>query len=206
MRCGSDTEAAAKIGPIPPPALRYNRAMRPAFVAAAISFIALLSPVLAEACGPRVELEFFESDGGDVFRVHNKSQEPWSVASLVISLNGSRGRVVFDTADGGAGTSMHHPFNAISGDVGFVGASHIKDGDQVVTLAFSDFPPGKSFSFVIDTDAKTPEGYDKAMVSEYDIEGAGGEAEMVKGADKVRAKGVFGREGKAVIGEGGLCA
>ncbi len=196
---------AQKIASVGARRLGYNPVMRP-LLSTAVALSVLVMPALANACGPRVEVEFYESDGGDVFRITNKSQEPWSVAGLVLSLQPSRGRVVFDTADGGAGTSMHHPFNAITGNVGFTGASPIQDGDQVVALTFSDFPPGKTFTFVIDTDAKTPEGYDKAMVSDYDMEGATGEAEMVKGADKVRAKGVFGREGKAVIGEGGLCA
>ncbi len=161
----------------------------------------------AEACGPRVEIEYYEGDGGDVFNIANKSQEPWSVASVVLSLVGSRGRVVFDTADGGAGTSMHRPFSANAGNVGFIGATPVDDGSRVVALKFSDFSPGKSFSFIVDVDAKSPSGIDLPMVSDGDMEGATGEAEMVKASgDKVRATGAFGREGKAVIGEGGLCA
>jgi hypothetical protein len=176
------------------------------FLAAAAATLLALSPVLAEACGPRVELEFYESDGGDVFKIHNKSQKPWSVASVVLSLVATRGRVVFDTADGGAGTSMYYPFHPGAGDVGFVGATPVGDGDRALALKFSDFGPGKTFTFTVDVDAKSESGIDLPMVSDADMEGATGEAEMVKGADKLRATGTFGRQGKAVIGEGGLCA
>lgn len=195
-----------KIASVGTPWLRYNPAMRTLLIAAVFALSTFVVPIRADACGPRVAIEFQESDGGDLFKITNKSQEPWLVASLVLSLVDTLGRVVFDTADGGAGTSMHYPFHPLSANVGFIGATPVGDGDKALALRFSDFGPGKTFMFTVDVDAKSANGIDLPMVSDADMEGATGEAEMVKGADKARAKGTFGREGKAVIGEGGLCA
>ncbi len=194
---------------MPPLALRYNHTMKRALLhAAALSIMPFLASATVQACGPRDEIAFYEEDGGDVFEVSNKSQEPWSVTGLLLSLSGSRGRLVFDTADGGIGTSMYRPFSAVPSDVGFAGASPVDDGAEVIALKFSDFGPGKIFRFIIDVDDRLNEGsYGQATVSDAEIEGATAEAEMVRaGSEKIRATGAFGREGRAVIGDGGLCA
>ncbi len=57
-------------------------------------------PRIARACGPVVEVQFYEADG-DIFVVHNLSKEPWTLINLEIVLTGSAGRLVFDTEDGG---------------------------------------------------------------------------------------------------------
>ena len=162
----------------------------------------------AWACGPKVEISFYEDSGGDVFEITNKSREGWSVASLVLSLTGSAGRLVFDTEDGGLGASMHQPFSADGRHVGFTGASPVTDGGEVVALKFSKFIPGQTFTFIVDVDDRLPEsGWGQADVSHAEIEGATGEAMMVKpDGERTRAEGAFGGEGKAILGGGGLCA
>ncbi len=179
-----------------------------------IFYIFVLFMVLsrtAQACGPRVEIRFYEDSGGDVFEITNTSQEAWSVASLVLTLTGSAGRLVFDTADGGLGASMHQPFYASGGEVGFIGASPVDDGSEVLALKFSDFAPGKTFTFVVDVDDRLPSdwegGYDQAHVSNAEIVGASGSASMVRNSgDQAQANGAFGAEGEAILGGGGLCA
>lgn len=183
-------------------------ATRPALgiCAAALAALALAAP--AAACGPRVEISFYEDSDGDLFEITNKSQENWRVASLVLTLTDSRGRLVFDTADGGPGASMYQPFSADGRHVGFLGASPVNDGDEVLALRFSDFGPGATFTFVVDVDDRLVDSpFGQATVSDAEIEGASGEARMVKpDGEEARAKGAFGREGKAMLGGGGLCA
>jgi len=167
--------------------------------------------VRAEACGPRVEIRFYEDAGGDLFEIVNKSQEEWSLASLVLTLTGSAGRLVFDTADGGLGASMHQPFAAWNGDgegdVGYQGATPVDDGSEVVALSFTKFGPGKTFTFVVDVDDRLEDAFGQAMVTDAEIAGASGAARMVKaGGEESRVNGVFLTRGVAVLGGGGLCA
>jgi hypothetical protein len=175
--------------------------------ALAVPAAVLFSAAQALACGPRVEINFYEDGGGDVFEIVNKSQENWAVKSLVLSLSGSSGRLIFDTDGGGLGASMYQPFSAGASDVGFEGASPVTDGGEVVALRFSAFTPGKTFTFYVDVDDRLVESrYGQAMVTDEEIQGATGEAEMVHpSGESLRASGAFGREGKAIIGGGGLC-
>lgn len=165
----------------------------------------------AEACGPRVEIRFYEDAGGDVFEIVNKSQEDWSLESLVLTLTGSAGRLVFDTADGGLGASMYQPFAAWNGegegDVGFQGATPVDDGAEVVALTFTKFGPGKTFTFIVDVDDRLEDSFSQATVTDAEIEGASGAASMVKmGGEESRIEGAFLTRGVAVLGGGGLCA
>ena len=172
-----------------------------------LSAAAMLGAAPAAACGPRVDINFYEDGGGDVFEITNKSQENWSVKSLVLSLTGSQGRLIFDTDGGGLGASKYQPFYAGANDVGFVGASPVTDGGELLALTFSAFVPGKTFTFYVDVDDRLVESsYGQAMVTDEEIQGATGEAEMVRpSGESLRATGAFGREGKAIIGGGGLC-
>jgi len=109
----------------------------------------------AGACGAKIEIQFFDSDG-DIFIIQNQSEGSQKLTSLAIRLTGSAGRLIFDTEYGGLGASMSQPFAAVSGadgdGVGFLGAAPIDDGGEVVLLKFSDFLPGREFMFVIDVD------------------------------------------------------
>lgn len=160
----------------------------------------------AAPCGPEVEVWFVETDG-DFFVIKNKSREGWSLVSLIIRLTGSRGRVVFDTAEGGPGASMSHPFQPIESDVGFLGATPVGDGDEQVRLEFSDFAPGREFMFMIDVDDRLENSeYGQAIVSGDEIEGASAEAVLMTGSGaKSKAYGRFGNDARARL-RGGLCA
>lgn len=161
----------------------------------------------ALACGPKVAIRFFESSDGDLFEVINASQEPWLIKSLTISLSGSNGRLIFDTADGGSGTSMHAPLEVVSGDVGFLGASAVDDGSEIVSLQFSGFTPGKTFLFAVDVDDRLGNSdFGQAVISGGELEGARASAQLSMAGDrKAHAKGIFGDNGEAKLGDGGLC-
>jgi len=161
----------------------------------------------ARACGPKVEIRFFESSDGDLFEVINRSQEPWLISSITIYLSGSSGGLIFDTASGGSGASMHAPLEIVSGDVGFMGASPVEDGSEIVSLQFSRFLPGMKFLFAVDVDDRLGDSeFGQAVISGPELEGARASAELqMKSGRKARAKGSFGDNGEAKLGDGGLC-
>ncbi len=164
----------------------------------------------ARACGPQIEIRFFESQG-DIFVIANKSERPWVLLSLVIHLKGSRGYLIFDTEDGGPGFSMHEPFAAVDDEVGFLGIDPVEDGAEEITLHFSDFRPGREFMFMIDVDDRLESSdYGRAVVSGAEIEGARAWAVLSmpgggKTKAKTKAKGVFGSDSRALL-RGALCA
>ncbi len=164
----------------------------------------------AWACGARVEIQFFDSDG-DIFQITNKSEAPFALVSLIIRLTGSHGRLFFDTAEGGPGASMPEPFAPVVGtvesDVGFLGATAVNDGDEQVTLRFSDFRPGREFMFVVDVDDRLENSdFGQAVISGDEIQGAGAEAVLIlKGGRTSKVRGVFGTDGRALL-KGGVCA
>ena len=142
--------------------------------------VTLLPGSPASACGAWDEVAFFETDG-DIFEITNKSQGPWAVEELTIRLTGSRGRLFFDTAEGGPGASMPEPSAPVMGagesDVGFLGATVVNDGDEQVTLRFSNFQPGREFMFVVDVDDRLENSdFGQAVISGDEIDGAGAEA------------------------------
>ncbi len=178
--------------------------------AALVAVFVLSTGAPAYSCGAKVEIQFFDSDG-DIFRITNKSEAPFALVSLLIRLTGSRGRLFFDTAEGGPGASMPEPFapvvGAVESDVGFLGATAVNDGDEQVSLRFSDFRPGREFMFTVDVDDRLENSdFGQAVISGDEIEGAGAEAGLIlKGGRTSKVKGVFGTDGRALL-KGGVCA
>ena len=178
--------------------------------AALVAVLILSAGTPAWACGAKVEVQFFES-AGDIFQITNKSEAPFVLVSLIIRLTGSRGRLFFDTAEGGPGVSMPEPFAPVAGtgesDVGFLGATAVNDGDEQVLLRFSDFRPGREFIFVVDVDDRLENSdFGQAVISGDEIDGAGAEAVLIlKGGRRSKVKGVFGTDGRALL-KGGVCA
>ncbi len=174
--------------------------------AALVAVLILSAGNAARACGAKVEIQFFDS-AGDIFQITNKSEAPFALVSLIIRLTGSRGRLFFDTAEGGPGASMPEPFAAVESDVGFLGATAVNDGDEQVLLRFSDFRPGRDFMFTVDVDDRLENSdFGQAVISGDEIDGAGAEAVLIlKGGRTSRVKGVFGTDGRALL-KGGVCA
>ena len=157
----------------------------------------------AAACGGRVEILFFDSDG-DIF-----AEPKLALESLVIRLTGSYGRVFFDTDFGGLGANMPTKFAAVSdvagGEVGFQGATPVDDGSEVVLLTFSKFLPGREFMFMVDVDDRLEDSeFGQAVVSGAEIEGAEAVLIMPSG-HAAKAKGNFGDDGRALL-KSGVCA
>lgn len=177
-----------------------------ALTAAFLAPIAL-APRPAAACGPIIDIQFQEDSGGDLFFIANRSEEPWLLVSLEIDLAGSHGRVIFDTAGGGLGESMHTPFVAGEDRVGLVAPPEVRDGSQEVLLQFSAFAPGREFHFSVDTDDRLEDSpWGQAHVTGEEMSGAQARANvMMKDGTRSTAKGDFDTDGKAQL-RGGLCA
>ena len=176
------------------------------FISMILAAAVFVSTVPVAACGERVEVRFFESDG-DIFEITNKSRGPMNLASLTIRLAGSRGRLIFDTEFGGPGASMAQPFEPFAGEVGLEAATPVDDGGEVMRLKFSGFEPGRRFEFMIDVDDRVESAeFGRAVASGDEIEGAGAEAVLMRAdGGTSRIRGRFGSDGRALL-RGGVCA
>lgn len=92
---------------------------------------------------------------GDLFTISNTSDAGYQITSIVIDTSTSASGVIFDTVTGGPGNDDGQPFvaDAVSAaDTGFLSVSGDTDGSQQITLSFTDFDPGETFSFTVDLD------------------------------------------------------
>ncbi|WP_156907358.1 aggregation factor core [Thalassobaculum salexigens] len=117
-----------------------------------LCLLVLPGTALADACGPRLVATFSEGAPADRFTLTNTSDPGWSVTEVEIDLGPSRGRVIFDVTERGAGLSVYQPFEEATGTEVIADRSDVTDGDSLLTLRFSRFAPGDSFGFTIDLD------------------------------------------------------
>jgi len=114
----------------------------------------LLMPAtaLAETCGPRLVVIFAEGAPKDRFTLTNASDPGWSVTEVEIDLGPSRGRLIFDVTERGAGLSVYQPFEEAGGTAIVATRNEVSDGDTLLTLRFTSFEPGERYEFTIDLD------------------------------------------------------
>lgn len=134
---------------------------------AAFALCLFSTPVLADACGPRLVVTFSEGSPADRFTLTNTSDPGWSVTEVEIDLGPSRGRVIFDVTERGAGESVYQPFEEATGTAVIADRSEVTDGDSLLTLRFSRFAPGDTFGFTIDLDDTA--GFAPTVVSTDEI-------------------------------------
>ena len=136
-----------------------------AVIGTVISVVGMHSiPVIADegVCGFHLEGRFVESAPRDSFVFSNQSNELWNIISIRIDMNESAGNLLFDTLDGGDGVEVYQPFEVssrygASGEAKLSFIPTLADGDQDITLNFSQFPPESKFSFTIDVDDQLTE-------------------------------------------------
>lgn len=117
-----------------------------------LCLLVLPGAAFADACGPRLVATFSEGAPADRFTLTNSSDPGWSVTEVEIDLGPSRGRVIFDVTERGAGLSVYQPFEEATGTAVIADRSEITDGDSLLTLRFGRFAPGDTFGFTIDLD------------------------------------------------------
>lgn len=176
---------------------------------AVVGFLVLLwgaLPLPARACGPEVVIRFVDASP-DLFIIENKSLEAWTLLSLEFRMQNSRGRVVFDTDEGGPGANEPQQFAPVDNEVGLMGAPVVADGAEEMRLNFANFAAGRRFVFTIDVDDRLPDSQiDRAYVTGEEI--AGAEVSGLLTHPQIgegRAQGTFGSDGKAHL-RGAACA
>lgn len=127
--------------------------MRVALALLMLAAMILIAPraASAAACGPRLIVDYTE-DSPDYFVLRNASDPGWSVLRVEIDLRETRGGVIFDVSELGAGVSAYQPYGMPSGTAELVGRTEVNDGDSMMSLAFRQFEPGAYFAFAIDLD------------------------------------------------------
>ena len=103
-------------------------------------------------CQAVLSAKFTESAPRDRFHFSNVSSDGWQVQSVMLQLAGSDGNLIFDTEEGGTGVEVFQKFREESQSATTAVVNEPADGDQSLTIEFSDFPAGANYTFSIDLD------------------------------------------------------
>lgn len=112
---------------------------------------------------------------------------------VTVDLNGSAGKLIFDTTETGAGVEVFQPFELVAGGDQVTGASSVTDGDKRLTLTLNGLPQGADVAFTIDVDDTI--GAREITVTDAEIKGA---VLRVKRGDQV-AEARFGADAIATL-------
>ncbi len=123
------------------------------------------------ACLYDVGVTFREGAPRDRFTVTNDNTTA-NITAVEIDLNGSAGRLIFDTIAGGSGVEVFQPYRSETDGTGLIGAPVVADGATSLALRFDNFGPGQSYTFSIDVDDRlTQSDMGQIMVSDREIDG-----------------------------------
>lgn len=134
-----------------------------------------LSPLAlaSTTCVHDVTLVFTESAPRDRFEIRNNSSASQRIQRLTLDLNGSAGRLIFDTTEGGTGVDVFQPFRIEPGTARLGGTPVVLDGSERLSVDFTRFEPGDSFQFSIDVDDRlTASDLGQTRVSGSEMQGA----------------------------------
>lgn len=139
-------------------------------------------------CQAVLSAKFTESAPRDKFRFYNMSSDGWQVQSVKLQLAGSDGNLVFDTEEGGTGVEVFQKFREESQSAKAAVVNEPADGDQSLTIEFSDFPSGANYTFSIDLDDQLKQSeLGNIRVSGSEINGAEISVEFVSLDGKVES-------------------
>jgi len=144
-----------------------------------------------------INVSFNESAPKDWFEFTNASQCDINTIKVVINLNGSAGKLIFDTTEKGQGVEVFQPFEVREGQITLSGANTVDDGDQSLAITIDKFNAGQSASFTIDVD-DTLKNSELGMIRVSDAEIFGGEVTL-ETMDGQISKAKFDSEGKVVL-------
>lgn len=107
----------------------------------------------ASNCDAQLTARFIESAPRDRFEFSNESGDGWSVTSVTLDLEKSRGQLIFDTESGGIGVEVFQPFRQENASTAVLAdASLPADGDDALSLNFASFAQDTQYQFTIDVD------------------------------------------------------
>jgi len=112
----------------------------------------LLTVALFQTANASLIVDFVESAPKDRFIVKNAGACVLSNLNLEIDLTQSNGRLIFDTADSGAGVEVFQPFEAISKNIALTSSHIVNDGDSQLSVRIETLEVGESVGFTIDVD------------------------------------------------------
>ncbi|MGB0684292.1 MAG: hypothetical protein ACPGOV_16425 [Magnetovibrionaceae bacterium] len=175
-----------------------------ALTAFATGIASLSFAASVRACAPEVTVSFVEAAPKDIFQISNRSGAGWKIRAVAIDLEGSRGKLLFDTRFGGPGENVYQPFEALDGQVSLASQPDLQDGQTGILLTFHDFVPGQDFRFTIDVDDQlATSDMGRTMISGAEIEGAAIKAILVQNdGTEITEAAQFDRQGRAVLGSG----
>ncbi len=158
----------------------------------------------ADACGPRLVVDFQEGAPKDRFTFTNASDPGWSVTDVEMDLGPSQGRLIFDVTGRGAGVSVFQPYEEAGGSAAIAARSLVSDGDRLLSIAFARFMPGDGYAFTIDLDDTV--GTAPTIVSGSEIAGGALRATFVdQNGQKVEKPAVFDHGSRADTGRDEAC-
>jgi hypothetical protein len=116
-----------------------------------IGFLALTSPVAALAadaanCGVDLHVRFIEGAPVDRFVISNGSDQAYPLTEVAFDLTASKGRLIFDTQNGGSGVEVFQPFVSTIADI------DVRDGATGLRIPMDGLAAGTDVSFTIDVD------------------------------------------------------
>lgn len=103
-----------------------------------------------------IDVRFFESAPKDRFVFDNSGDCAVGPLEILVNLDGSKGALIFDTTNEGAGVEVFQPFEVAIGAENLISASPTTDGDQQLALQLRVLAPGGRFAFTIDVDDTLP--------------------------------------------------
>lgn len=144
--------------------------MKLLFKTTLLSVLAFLSIGFAQTT---LEVRFIESAPKDRFVISNLGECNLSNFVLTIDLTESKGKLIFDTTETGAGVEVFQPFEVTEGNIELASTDFVNDGDTILSLQISELDGNTKSSFTIDLD-DTLENSDLGMirVTGSEIEGA----------------------------------
>lgn len=174
------------------------------FGCAAFAGMLLAHSGTAYACTPDATVTFREGAPTDRFIISNDNASSWTLVSMAIVLRGSIGRLIFDTEEGGDGSSVFQPFRSGGGTVTAEGVIGADDGSEELAIAFQNFGPGHTYMFTIDLDDRLEMSQSgQTIITGAEIAGATIEAEFVDTSGmRFRSSGMFREDAVAILTHG----
>ncbi len=106
------------------------------------------------ATGAQADLliSFNEGAPKDAFKIENAGTCTLSNSSILVDLSPSRGGLIFDVTETGAGVEVFQPFELVDGADALAGTPTVLDGQSEIRLDIADLAPNQAIAFTIDVD------------------------------------------------------
>lgn len=148
-----------------------------------------------------IDAKFTEGAPRDNFVILNKSPDNIDIKSAELSLKGSKGKLIFDTIDGGRGVEVFQQFRSEESSAMLATKPKLEDGADVLSLKFEHFSPKETYRFSLDVDDQlTNSELGQIRVSSSEMNGAKIDFVVVDGEGKKhKVTATFGNDNTASL-------